>query len=93
MSKNQSARFNNTDFTLIVEENNALDVKIVISKKIAPKAVDRNRVRRIFKEAIRHLFGRGQFTVLVRKNLKDLKMTDIRDQIKAITGAKGSFSW
>ncbi|OGD83914.1 hypothetical protein A2165_00330 [Candidatus Curtissbacteria bacterium RBG_13_40_7] len=48
---------------------------IVITKKIAPKAVDRNRIKRIISEALRDRIGKieGELVLIVKKNIAHFK--------------------
>jgi len=52
---NQAQRFGNRSFTVLAREN-SLDharLGLAISKKCAKKAVDRNRIKRLFRESFR----------------------------------------
>ena len=50
---------------------------MVVSKKVAPKAVDRNRIRRLFMEAARKIQLTGELVIIVKENIKDLKMHQV----------------
>lgn len=51
---------------------------IVVTKKIAPKAVDRNRIKRIFRETFRAQEGiKGEYVVYVKENIAAQKAQDI----------------
>lgn len=50
---------------------------VVVSKKVAKKAVDRNRIRRIIKEAVRQLNYRKGLVIIVKNNIADLKTQEI----------------
>lgn len=53
--------------------------RIVISKKVAKLAAHRNRIKRLFREALRELnFGKVQVTVIVKNNIADYKMNQVK---------------
>lgn len=58
---------------------------IVVSKKVVPLAVDRNRIKRLIREAVRHLeLENYQVKAIVKKNFADAKMTQVKDRIAAL---------
>lgn len=61
------------------------DLTIVISKKVAQKAVDRNRMKRLIKEALGSLEGaHPNLKVIVRKNFANAKMAQVKDYLAAL---------
>ena len=50
---------------------------MVISKKVAPRAVDRNRIKRLFRQAARKIQLTRELVIIVKKNIKDLKMQQV----------------
>ena len=59
--------------------------KIIISKKVAPKAVDRNRIKRIIKEALKTLHQKKEdFQIIVRKNIAGQKSYDLKDKMQKL---------
>ncbi|MEE9327632.1 MAG: ribonuclease P protein component [Cocleimonas sp.] len=52
---NKAERFGNTSFTVLARKNNLDHARLglAISKKCAKKAVDRNRIKRLFRESFR----------------------------------------
>ncbi|MEX2028273.1 MAG: ribonuclease P protein component [Candidatus Curtissbacteria bacterium] len=73
-------------FTILLT-NAAKTVKprIVISKKIARLAVDRNRIKRIFKEALASINLEGQgVTVIIKKNIAQSKKGQVVKEIEAL---------
>ena len=57
---------------------------VVVPKKSVKLAVRRNRIKRIVREAIRHLIKEGKIpnydiVVVVRKDISDMKSYDIED--------------
>jgi len=65
-------------FSVIFKKNLPFSkIKVVVSKKVAPKAVDRNRIRRLFMEAARKIQLTGELVIIVKENIKDLKMHQV----------------
>lgn len=74
------------DFTLVVKKG-TLKTKstIVVSKKVAKLAVDRNRIKRLFKEALRSLNYQDQdLTIIVQKNIAGQKMDQVKGALKKL---------
>lgn len=60
----------------------ATSLTIAVSKAVAPKAVDRNRIKRLIKEALLSLNAAGSsFKVIVKKNFADAKMQDVKREL------------
>lgn len=58
---------------------------IVVSKKVAPRAVDRNRIKRLIKEAIRQIMTENySLKIIVKKNVADAKMAEVANQLSAL---------
>ncbi len=63
--------------------------RIVISKKVARLAVDRNRIKRLFREALKeinkeiNLEGQG-ITVIIKKNIAESKKDQIKKDIEKL---------
>lgn len=55
--------------------------QIVISKKIAKKAIDRNRIKRIIREAQRNIKAENIKRIIIKKNIADLKSTQIAENL------------
>lgn len=62
---------------IVYEPSDVLRTKIVVSKKVAAKAVDRNRIKRIIKEALTRSKQKGSFVFIVKTNIRDLKTQDM----------------
>lgn len=61
------------------------DLTIVVSKKVAQKAVDRNRMKRLIKEALRSLDNtHPSLKVIVKKNFANAKMGQVRDYLATL---------
>lgn len=54
---------------------------IVVSKKVAKRAVDRNRIKRIIKEALRGKTNEG-LKIIVRNNIANLKTQEVVQGLK-----------
>lgn len=55
---------------------------VSVSKKVAAKAVERNRIRRIIKEAIKNTqLQKKAVKFIVRVNIHDLKMQEVKSII------------
>ncbi len=55
---------------------------IIVSKKVAPLAVDRNRIKRLIREAVRNLALEDyQIKAVVKTNFADAKMSEVKTQI------------
>lgn len=58
---------------------------IVVSKVVAKKAVDRNRIKRVIKEALRQgLYAKYEFKIIVKKNIADLKMQEVKEKLEKL---------
>lgn len=56
---------------------------IVITKKVAKKSTDRNRIKRITKEVLRSLnIKQGEFQIIIRKNIASLKTEELKEKIE-----------
>ncbi|OGD93897.1 ribonuclease P protein component [Candidatus Curtissbacteria bacterium RIFCSPHIGHO2_01_FULL_41_44] len=57
--------------------------KVVISKKTVKKATDRNRIKRIIRQALDSLnLKDGQITVIIKKNIANLKMEQVKQKLE-----------
>lgn len=75
-------RIVNEDFSLTFKNTGTLKVAIIVSKKVAPLAVDRNRIKRLLSEALQKqnsVFG--DLLVVVRKNVSKLKEKQIEEKL------------
>ena len=82
--KSKSRRHYSSDFDIIVKPDSpSAKLTIAVSKKVAGRAVDRNRIKRIIKEALRAI-GRfdNPLTVIVKKNIAGLKSYQVTEKLK-----------
>jgi ribonuclease P protein component len=84
--KTQKA-FSVNDFLILFKKTDKIqNPRIVISKKVAKLAVDRNRVKRLFREALKKFdFGQDQITVIVKNNIADYKMSQVKEELEKMT--------
>ena len=65
---------------IIIKHSGLLKASIVVSKNVAKKAVDRNRIKRIIKEAQRVIGPKAaSYSVIVKKNIADLKTDQVKE--------------
>jgi ribonuclease P protein component len=71
---------------LIFEKKpDAFKLTIVVTKKIAPRAVDRNRIKRLLKEAFRRFTQLdGGVKIIVKSNLSGLKLDDVLRKLEPL---------
>lgn len=77
----QGQRLTSGEIQLVVNPNkNTFRVATIVSKKVAPKAVDRNRIKRLVAQAMgENQSLQAEVIVIVKKNIATLK----KDQVKA----------
>ena len=58
---------------------------VVVSKAVSKKAVERNRIRRIVKEAIRKLdLQEKKLKIIVKNNIASLKSYEVAEELKKL---------
>ena len=63
----------------------ALMLTIVVTKKIAPRAVDRNRRKRLVKEAFREFTQlEGEIKIIVQSNMSGLKLDGLLKKLEPL---------
>ena len=63
----------------------AFKLTIVVTKKIAPRAVDRNRIKRLLKEAFRKPTQlEGEVKLIVKSNISGLKLDDVLKKLELL---------
>jgi len=84
---NKAQRFGNKSFTVIARKND-LDhprLGLAISKKCAKRAVDRNRIKRIFRESFRlnqHKLPNVDIIAMCKPNVLSLDKHEMQTQIE-----------
>lgn len=80
----QPAKSSGGTFTILCKKvTKTVKPRIVISKKIARLAVDRNRIKRLFREALTSINIEGQaVTVIIKKNIAESKKGQIVKDIE-----------
>lgn len=72
-------------FDVIYKELAYLKAAVVVSKKIAPKAVDRNRIKRLISEALKdEKTFKGGLLFIAKVNFAQLKQYEVDLKIKNI---------
>jgi ribonuclease P protein component len=67
--------FNKTD-------RNSLRAAVIINKRVAPKAVDRNRIRRVVTESLKDKLNLGgDLKILVKYNIANLKKDAVESKL------------
>lgn len=68
-------------FIIARDNEGSFRAAVTVSKKIAPKAHDRNRIRRLFYEALaKHKHTSGlQIVIRAKKNLAQMKMYQVEN--------------
>lgn len=78
------------DFLLTFHQKpNVFKAAVIVAKKIAPKAVDRNRLRRQIFEVLRRTSKEGELIVNVKKNLAGLKTPQIERRLRPLLNKIG----
>lgn len=82
----KSKRFGNHAFTVLARENNLGHARLglAISKKCAKNAVDRNRIKRIFRESFRlnrHNLAAVDIVAMCKPAALKLELDEMRRQI------------
>ena len=79
-------RVSGDDFVLVYQKNEPVfKATCVITKKIAPKAVDRNRIKRLILRALVSQTGRNvKAVVIVKKNIASLKAGVVEREIEEL---------
>lgn len=73
------------DFVISLKNNSKIfKTRIVVSKKIAKKAVERNRIKRIIRQALKNLNVQNSLTIIVKKNLASLKSKEIQEKLSQL---------
>jgi len=71
------------DFIIIAYKNeDSFKLGISTSKKVAAKAVDRNRIKRLITESFsEQKFFKGDLAIIVKSNISNLKMDEVRNKL------------
>ena len=79
-------RVSGDDFVLVYQKNEPVfKATCVITKKIAPKAVDRNRIKRLIWQALASQTERNlKAVVIVKKNIASLKAEVVGREIEKL---------
>lgn len=86
IQRERPRRFFSPEVDLVTRPNtDTAKITIAVSKKIAARAVDRNRIKRIIKEALRKTDNLNvSLTIIVKKNIAGLKSYQVAEKLKKI---------
>ena len=78
-------RLRSQNFELIQKTGNEAKLGVVITKKVAKKAVDRNRIKRMIHEALKEEIVNltSPLVIIVKANLASQKMPEIKNELIA----------
>ena len=81
---NLTKRIESGPFVLKLKKNEGpFKAAVVVSKKIAKKAVDRNRIKRIISEALTQMIVPNlDLVIIVKENISNLKTADIKFELE-----------
>lgn len=78
-----------SEFEIFFEKGDSLlKVGIVVSKRIAKKAVPRNRIKRIVSEALKEQLDQigGRLLIVVKKDISMLKTDEVKRELEKLLG-------
>jgi ribonuclease P protein component len=86
LSLQAKKRVSSENFILILCKNTETkNLVVVVSKKVAARAVDRNRIKRLIKEALRQIMVENYtLKIIVKKNFASAKMAEVKDELAAL---------
>lgn len=64
------------------------ETTIVVSKAVSKKAVDRNRIKRMIKEALRELNLDPGHAIIVKTNIANLKTRQVKEKLEKVIKSK-----
>lgn len=75
----------NEELGLTFRNTGTLKAAIIVSKKVAPLAVDRNRIKRLLSESIRKQdIVRGDLLIVVRKNISRFGQKRVGEKLERL---------
>lgn len=78
-------RIESKELTLLVKEADKLKAGIIVNKKVAPKAVDRNRIKRIIYEALaKQNKFKGEIIIIVKNNLANKNTNQVQEILEKL---------
>jgi ribonuclease P protein component len=85
--KKLTQRIVSSHFTLLFNkrEEKRLSAAIIVSKKVAPRAVDRNRIKRMVAESLKDKLETGaEMIIIVNQNTANFKSNEITEKINLL---------
>ena len=77
------------DLVLKYQKSGGQKSTIVVSKAVSQRAVDRNRIKRITKEALRKLGRQEGLVIIVRNNIAHLKTAQVIEELQSLIRKNG----
>ncbi len=78
-------RIANESLSLTFRNTGTLKAAIIVSKKVAPLAVDRNRIKRLLSEAIqKQNIVSGDLLVVVKKNISKHRQQEVKEKLERL---------
>lgn len=75
----------NEELGLTFRDTGTLKAAIIVSKKVVPLAVDRNRIKRLLSESIRKQgIVQGDLLIVVRKNISKLGQKSVGEKLERL---------
>lgn len=74
------------EFTILYRNADKFRSAIVIPKRVAKKAVDRNRIKRLVAESLKDRNYNFEIVVKVKNNLSNLKKNDLETKLEKALG-------
>ncbi len=77
-------RLTGEEFDIFFEKSDDFKAAVIVTKQVAKKAVDRNRIRRIITEALRDMDIKGELVIKVKKNIAGQKTNQVKEKLLAL---------
>lgn len=77
LRKQEIKRVEDENFSLFYRDDKNFRCAVVVTKKVANTAVDRNRIRRLITEAVQDLKLEGEYLFKVKKNIANQKRDNV----------------
>ncbi len=70
------------DFEIVLKEGDSFKLGVIVTKKVAKKAVDRNRIKRIIHEAIKGNIENftSPVIIILKNNIAHFKMQQLKEE-------------
>src|SRR4030042_3517937 len=84
--KKEGKKISSSEFILVYKiKDGIFKLAIIVSKKVASRAVDRNRIKRLIAESLRSQQEfNGELVIIVKKNIADFKMVKVKEKLNLL---------